>query len=356
MKVFLVGGFLGSGKTTAIHQATLSLEQAGKKIGIVTNDQGDQLVDTQFIRAQHMAVREVTQGCFCCNFHQLTQSIEALQQMRQTDFIFAESVGSCTDLVATVLKPLLAYDKAEDAVLSVFADVQLLCSYLLKSGDILNGNSNYIYEKQLEEADVIVVSKIDTLNEKLLKEAKKLIEGEFGLKDILYQNSLNPVDIQRWIIYLKNFPARKSRQSLQINYDDYAAGEAEMAWFDGEFEIATRGSEAGEIGYQIMNGFYNKIRERKYVIGHLKFLMSSMEDQAKVSFTAIQLDGFQMPGFKKTNKITLLINARVKTGYETLDELVDHAIRAVVLTTECTIQEHSRRAFQPGYPKPTCRI
>src|SRR6267378_2208713 len=163
MKVFLVGGFLGSGKTTAIHQAALCLQEEGKKTGVVTNDQGEQLVDTQFIRQQQIAVSEVTQGCFCCNFQQLHESLQSLQKMEPVDVIFAESVGSCTDLIATVIKPLSQVDKPIESVLSVFADVRLLSSYLLMGKDIFHGNMNYIFEKQLEEADIVVLNKTDTL-------------------------------------------------------------------------------------------------------------------------------------------------------------------------------------------------
>ena len=52
LKLFLVGGFLGSGKTTAIQQATLFLQKNNRKVGVITNDQGTQQVDTQFIKGQ----------------------------------------------------------------------------------------------------------------------------------------------------------------------------------------------------------------------------------------------------------------------------------------------------------------
>lgn len=48
IKWHLVGGFLGSGKTTAIIQACKRLLQTGQKVGVITNDQGKYLVDTAF--------------------------------------------------------------------------------------------------------------------------------------------------------------------------------------------------------------------------------------------------------------------------------------------------------------------
>lgn len=46
MKLVLIGGFLGSGKTTAIVNASAQLIRDAKKVAVITNDQGDQQVDT----------------------------------------------------------------------------------------------------------------------------------------------------------------------------------------------------------------------------------------------------------------------------------------------------------------------
>ena len=48
--VHLVGGFLGSGKTTAIRSACELLRQRGEAASVITNDQGTLLVDTAFLQ------------------------------------------------------------------------------------------------------------------------------------------------------------------------------------------------------------------------------------------------------------------------------------------------------------------
>jgi len=103
----LIGGFLGSGKTTAIINAAKILMRRGMKVGVVTNDQGKYLVDTAFFKLSDVPAVEVTGGCFCCNYHDLEEQIRTLENQVKPHVIFAESVGSCADLVATVVKPLL---------------------------------------------------------------------------------------------------------------------------------------------------------------------------------------------------------------------------------------------------------
>ena len=104
--IHLVGGFLGAGKTTAIIQASKTLMRQGKRVGVITNDQGKYLVDTAYYRAEDIPAVEVTGGCFCCHYTELDEQIQTLLDDIQPDVLFAESVGSCADIVATVLNPL----------------------------------------------------------------------------------------------------------------------------------------------------------------------------------------------------------------------------------------------------------
>src|ERR1035437_1309558 len=128
MKLHIIGGFLGSGKTTAITNASKLLMHHGKKVAVITNDQGKYLVDTSFVDSNNIPAAEVTNGCFCCNFNSLSEQIELLKDKIHPDCIFAESVGSCTDLVATVLKPLQLLKKElfDMLTFSVFVDSRLL--------------------------------------------------------------------------------------------------------------------------------------------------------------------------------------------------------------------------------------
>ena len=75
MKLCLVGGFLGSGKTTAITTAGKMLFRQGIPVAIITNDQGSRLVDTAFATSLNIPNNEVRNGCFCCNYKQFAAAI-----------------------------------------------------------------------------------------------------------------------------------------------------------------------------------------------------------------------------------------------------------------------------------------
>ncbi len=96
----------GAGKTTTIAALAHSFQQQGLKVGIVTNDQATDLVDTHSLRSQGHLVGEVAGACFCCNFNELLSTVEGLREAALPDVVLAEPVGSCTDIVATVIQPL----------------------------------------------------------------------------------------------------------------------------------------------------------------------------------------------------------------------------------------------------------
>ena len=61
------------------------------------------------MRSKLDSVAEVTGGCFCCKFEDLVEAIVALTDSDGVDTVIAEAVGSCTDLQATVVRPLRRY-------------------------------------------------------------------------------------------------------------------------------------------------------------------------------------------------------------------------------------------------------
>ncbi|MEP6671237.1 MAG: GTP-binding protein, partial [Chthoniobacter sp.] len=105
-RYIMIGGFLGAGKTTAVAKLAQRLTERGLKVGLITNDQGRELVDTQMLRAKGFATEEIPGGCFCCRFNSLVEAAGKLTDSTQPDVFVAEPVGSCTDLVATVTYPL----------------------------------------------------------------------------------------------------------------------------------------------------------------------------------------------------------------------------------------------------------
>ena len=75
-RLIFVGGFLGAGKTTLLYEVTNILKDRGKKVGLITNDQAPDLVDTSLLEQIGINVAEVSGSCFCCDFKALRKAME----------------------------------------------------------------------------------------------------------------------------------------------------------------------------------------------------------------------------------------------------------------------------------------
>lgn len=357
MKLFLVNGFLGSGKTTAIQQAASQLIQDGIKTGVIVNDQGVQLVDQAFLESFDIPTCEVTDGCFCCNYEQLDANILAMNEVDELDVIFAESVGSCTDLIATVVNPLLHFHTDLEILVSVFADVRILPVLLQDSSYFFEEEVHYIYKKQLEEADILVINKKDLVDQQTLKEARRLIEEHYPDKKILCQNALDQTDIADWLHILSGMAPTTARQTLDIDYDLYGAGEAKLGWLDAEFEIRSKGNNTIESAYKFVNGIFETIRDKKLPIGHLKFLLKAENYRQKISFNVKNQSKIKPEANEyKTDYISILVNARVQTKPENLKKIVHETVKNIENEIVGTVKKKTLSAFQPGFPKPTHRM
>ena len=166
----MIGGFLGAGKTTAVDRFAKELTERGMRVGLITNDQSSGLVDTALLRSHGFATEEIAGGCFCCRFESLQEAAASLTRQSRPEVFLAEPVGSCTDLMATVSYPLrrIYGDRFRIAPLSVLVDPLRAARILgLAAGRSFSSKVVYVYRKQLEEADLIVVNKCDQLADDL---------------------------------------------------------------------------------------------------------------------------------------------------------------------------------------------
>ena len=352
MKVHLISGFLGSGKTTAIQTACKVLMAEGLNVGVITNDQGIKLVDTGFFESHSIPNRQVINGCFCCNYNALDENIQSLIQTNSPDVIFAESVGSCTDIVATVMKPLLQFRNDVTVTVSTFVDVQLLHMLFVEKKHVFNEEVQYIYQKQLEEAEVIVVSKIDLADEKTLSSVRYFLKDQFQDKQVIYVNGTDDESTTEWLDVITSKTNHFIPSSLDIDYPTYGAGEAMLAWLDAELKIDSNINSAQQTAIQLAKQIYKNVQNEKLTIGHLKFLI---DDVIKISYTASGNETIVSEACN-AGAASILINARIQTTPVFLSSLINRAIEQTEKENNCVVVKEKFTAFQPGYPAPTYRI
>ena len=263
-------------------------------------------------------------------------------------------MGSCTDLVATITKPLNIEHPEIQICISVFADAALLYSVIAGNSCFLDETIQYIFKKQLEEADILVINKSDLLDSEQLALVKIILKSDYSEKIILYQNSLDKKSICNWLKVLQSFEISEQRKALQLDYDIYAEGESRLAWMDQQFQITSTDGSAPASAFALVEHIYTKLRSAGYPIGHLKFLISNGSKAIKISYTTLDhpLQN-EYADFRESNSIAVLMNARIQTTAERLKDLVTDTVQEF---NHLRISVEYSTAFLPGYPKPTYRI
>src|SRR6266404_5452661 len=240
LRFVMVGGFLGAGKTTALARLARFYSGRGQRVGLVTNDQAADLVDTSSLRSQGFAVEEVAGACFCCRFDDLVDRVARLETSERPDVLLAEPVGSCTDLVATVVQPLKDLYGQRFAVapyVVLFKPSHGLRILRNEDSSGFSPKAAYIFRKQLEEADAIAINRIDELDAASLNELAGLIDRNFPGTPVLRVSARTGQGFEA-LTELLDQDGNFGRKILSIDYDIYAEGEAELGWLNSSVSVS----------------------------------------------------------------------------------------------------------------------
>lgn len=358
-KIIIIGGFLGAGKTTSILSIAQSLLARGNKVGVVTNDQGSRLVDTAYLKSHGLEVLDVTGGCFCCNFDKFVNRLRELSAKEEYDYILAEPVGSCTDLVSTMLKPMKDGKAGHYQImpLSIVVDPVRLLRLSADSGKEMPDEVKYLLLKQLEEADIIAVNKLDLLNEDETHEILNYLTEKYPKKKLILVSAKENVGIDNWIKAIQNQTLSFAKHSLDIEYDLYAKAEADLGWLNTSCKFETvRNCSGNDLILDLAERLKEGLLSTNNEIAHLKLYLQSGENDCKLSCTSIHDD---IVFDKKMNVLihqgSLLINIRANIGPKELKNLSETALKEVIKQYNGTLQNVQTECFAPSYPNPFYR-
>jgi G3E family GTPase len=359
LRFIMIGGFLGAGKTTTLARLARFYMGRGQKVGLVTNDQAQDLVDTHNLREQGFAVEEVAGACFCCKFDDLLNRVESLQSSERPDVILAEPVGSCTDLVATVVQPLkdLYGDRFSVAPYAViFKPSHGLKILRNEEGAGFSAKAAYIFRKQLEEADIILVNRIDELSAEQVEELVELVALQYPGTPIVRVSAKTGQGFTA-LTQLLDQDGGFGRKILDIDYDVYAEGEAELGWLNSSLHVhATHTFSLDQLLLDIVGHLQETLRGSGAEVAHLKAigLWEGFFGVANLvsSHTKPELS---LPSNCQVREADVIVNARVALDPALLEQHVHGTLRAVCQAGAAQVEFRKTQSFRPGRPTPTHR-
>jgi G3E family GTPase len=357
----MIGGFLGAGKTTAVARLARTLADRGLRVGLISNDQSSGLVDTALLRSKGFSVEEIAGGCFCCRFDSLLEASTKLTRETRPDVFIAEPVGSCTDLVATVSYPLrrIYGDRFSIAPMSVLLDPPRAARILgLEPGRSFSEKVVYVYLKQIEEADLVVLNKADAVDAALLDRLEHEILRRHPGRRIFRASAKEGTGLEPWFRAVLE-DAGRDAASMDLDYDRYAEGEALLGWLNLTGRLRAPAPFDGNAALlRLIGAIRADLAAGGLEIAHLKSTLEIAEAGGLLSVVSLVRTDAE-PDLRESllDRVsggTLVVNLRAEGDPERLKASVERAIaslgdgiRADVEHLEC---------FRPARPQPTHRM
>jgi len=324
----LVGGFLGAGKTSLILAAAHMLQARGVRVAAILNDQGGALVDTALAQQHAMAVEQVTGGCFCCRLHELAASAERLLAA-EPEVIFAEPVGSCTDIAATVVQPLMRMYGGRVHIAPFTVLVDPASAIAREDADL-----EYLYEKQMEEGDLVRMTKAD-----LYPEAQMSARTGQGIGE--------------WLREVLAGTTTAGSRLVEIDYERYGRAEAALGWLNFEGKLRGKPVTPAEVVGPLLDRVVGALGEAGIAIAHCKVIGCAVSGYVKAAVTAggLEPDVEGDMTASPAREHAVLLNLRALGDPEVLRGIMEDALGAA--QGKWVVRKID--SFRPSAPAPVHR-
>lgn len=168
IKIDVISGFLGAGKTTLIKKLFES-KLKDEKVVLIENEFGEIGVDGSFLKNSGVQIKEINSGCICCSLvGDFSKSMKELVENYAPDRIIIEpsGVGKLSDIIKAIEK---VDEPLKINIVATVVDGGKCKMYYKNFGEF--------YDDQVKQANTIIVSKADKLTNDKVLAAVELIKS-----------------------------------------------------------------------------------------------------------------------------------------------------------------------------------
>ena len=351
IRFMVMSGFLGAGKTTTMIALGMHMGKTYGKPGIIANDLGANLVDTNLTQTSGCTVEEIASGCIC---YQMDNTIDKIRRLMVRDgcvFVMSDIPGLGVGALDHTYHRL-ARDCSNWITLSPFTvlvDPERIKMLLPEGEDInLPEEIKYLMQLQLEEADLIVLNKIDLISDQERERDIRFLREACPGVPVMAISALTGEGIPELAEYLETHESGLKNFSVRDNAR-FQEAEKTLTWYNRRM-FMKRLDDAKIDCNAVIDDFIEEIRmgliERKRNVPHLKtFATAGVGDFNKCSLLGVDYDiEHTQPFLRDHKKMSMIVNARAVCESRPFARIVDDALDLVcdkyrldaqVFFTEC---------------------
>jgi hypothetical protein len=260
--------------------------------------------------------------------------------------IFAEPVGSCTDIAATVLAPLREeFARYRVAPFSVLVDPSRAAEM---HGAEAHAQMAFLFQKQLEEADLVCMTKAD-----VYPDAKE--PAGAAAKPVRYLSAKTGQGVETWLDEVLVGGLEESVAFLDIDYEQYARAEAALAWLNLSMRfVPEQAMLPAEAAGRLLDGLDAALTKAGVRIVHLKLMNTTPSGWVKAAQCANGeepvVEG--MLDASPAERHEVLLNLRVVGE----PDVVEAIVRGEVAKMQGRAEALRLNCFSPSPPVPERRV
>ena len=177
MDVYIIGGFLGSGKTSLMMKLASHFTEEKKRVTLLVNESGEIGVDGATLKAQGYDSIELPSGCICCTLAgSLLNALRNIKNDIDPDILMIEPTGLALPHKVREMVKNACIDEDKNEVIGI-ADIQRFNDLITKKEDF--------FTRQMHSAEFIMINKADLAKPGEIEHATKWLNDRFPGKDVI---------------------------------------------------------------------------------------------------------------------------------------------------------------------------
>ena len=325
MKVIIIGGFLGSGKTTTLLSLGKHLVENGHKIAILVNEVGDVGVDGETLSLGGVPTKELTGGCICCTMlSSMQKTLEIIMSQYGPDTLIIEPTGLAFPFQIKAGIEEMGIEDVSFAPVATLVDASVMHNDMKKVPLFI--------VNQVKESEIVCINKID------LVDAEAIASVSNTILDLNPDATIAEFSAKKWDAKFQTVLGLLAGESKVVHTSEHL-NSIEMSGvgsYASGYTLTADGLNSDKVTTmleQLLAGVKEKLVEKNPdFIGHVKMTFMFDRGLVKANLTSAYGDPYveTMEEAEEDEQHLKFLSAITQVSRDELIEIVDGSIQKML--------------------------